>query len=236
MVVWALWGACLAQSPARSDAVLAVRTTLDVERALLNEDNARYRSLASRRDRAMARLDDLYRSLDAAVRRTDREGAEAVRQTMEQIELAEKDRAAILATERVLIDRIGDRIKKIAMLEERVEALRARSRQVGGQLTGDWSVTLLPIDQKGRFSITQSGTVLNGTYTLDGGWTGSLQGTLVNRKVYMVRIDSKLGRSMEFEGYLAADGKRIRGTWLSYELAGERRANGQWAAERTEGQ
>ena len=58
------------------------------------------------------------------------------------------------------------------------------------------------------------------------------KGGLVNRKVYLVRIDSKLGKSMELEGYLSADGKRIRGTWLNFELAGREGATGQWSATR----
>jgi hypothetical protein len=54
----------------------------------------------------------------------------------------------------------------------------------------------------------------------------------VNRKVHLERIDSKLGRSGEFEGYLSPDGSRIRGTWRSYELAAQDAASGQWSATR----
>ena len=79
------------------------------------------------------------------------------------------------------------------------------------------------------------GAVINGTYELEGGWTGSLQGTLVNRKIFLVRIDSKLGKSMELEGYLSSDGERSRGSWLNYELAGSEGATGQWTAERQDG-
>jgi hypothetical protein len=74
------------------------------------------------------------------------------------------------------------------------------------------------------------GTLVSGTYELDGGWSGSLQGTLVDRKVFLVRIDSKLGRMMELEGFLAAEGDRVRGTWLNYELAGGEGSTGHWSA------
>ena len=62
----------------------------------------------------------------------------------------------------------------------------------------------------------------------------SLQGTLVNRKVYLIRIDSQLGRSMEMEGVLSVEGDRIRGSWLNYDLSAEGGAEGQWTASRTE--
>jgi hypothetical protein len=48
----------------------------------------------------------------------------------------------------------------------------------------------------------------------------------------MVRIDSKLGRSMEFEGFLGADGDVVRGTWLNYDLGAEGGAEGEWSARR----
>ena len=91
---------------------------------------------------------------------------------------------------------------------------------------------VMPLNQRGTFSLRQGGTLVSGTYRLGGGWTGSLQGTLVNRKVYLVRIDSKLGKSMELEGFLSSDGKTIRGSWLSYELAGSEGSTGQWSATR----
>ena len=50
--------------------------------------------------------------------------------------------------------------------------------------------------------------------------------------MFLVRIDSKLGRMMEFEGYLSRDDQRIRGSWLNYEMAGVEGGAGQWTAER----
>ena len=119
------------------------------------------------------------------------------------------------------------------MLEERIAALAARAEDSGGALTGQWDVALLPSNIEGVFSMSQSGTLLSGTYRLQGGWTGSLQGTLVERKLYLVRIDSKLGKMMEFEGFVSADGERVRGTWLNYEMAGASAgATGQFSFER----
>jgi hypothetical protein len=90
----------------------------------------------------------------------------------------------------------------------------------------------MPLEQHGLFVLRQAGTLVSGTYELDGGWTGSLQGTLVNRKVFLVRIDSKLGRMMELEGFLSGEETLVRGTWLNYELAGGEGASGHWSARK----
>ena len=227
-------GPAAAPTAAGADAVIALQTTLDVERALLQEDTLRYDQLAARRDRTISRLSELYRSLDIAVKRTDEAGPESVATIMDRVELAERERTAMLIQERVLTERIGERMRRIAILEAEVAALSDESQRTAGRLSGSWRVTLLPVNQRGQFSLSQTGTLVSGTYSLEGGWTGSLQGTLVDRKVYLVRIDSKLGRSMELEGQLDAEGGRITGTWLNYELAGQEGATGQWSAVRAQ--
>jgi len=88
----------------------------------------------------------------------------------------------------------------------------------------------MPLQQRGTFSLRQSGTLVSGTYELAGGWTGSVQGTLVKRKVFLVRIDSELGKSMELEGFLSIDGSKIKGTWLNYALSGGEGSTGEWSA------
>jgi hypothetical protein len=151
---------------------------------------------------------------------------------MAQVEQARSEQAEQFEAERTLLERIRERNRKIALLTERLALLQDREEEEVGALTGVWDLTLMPLEQRGACRLYQAGTLVNGTYRLDGGWTGSLQGTLVNRKVYLVRIDAKLGRSMELEGFLSSDGQRIRGTWLSYELAGSERATGQWSAQK----
>jgi hypothetical protein len=145
---------------------------------------------------------------------------------------AEHERADLARDEEMLVERIQDRLRRIRLLEDRLVGLQDRVQEVAGPLAGRWEVVLLPSGEHGTFALTQSGTLVTGTYQLDGGWSGSLQGTLVNRKVYLERIDSKLGRSAEFEGYLSVDDARIRGTWRSYELSSQEPPSGQWSAVR----
>jgi hypothetical protein len=215
--------------PAAAEAVSA---TLEVERTLLKEDLARYEKTAADRAQLGAHLSELYAALDAAVRRED-DGAPAfIEDVAARIEQAESERADLLSVVLALVERIRERMHKMDLLEGQLATLQAKATEAAGPLAGRWDVVLLPSSQRGTFVLAQTGTLIGGTYTLEGGWTGSLQGTLVNRKVFLERIDSKLGRSGEFEGYLSSDGSQIRGTWLRYDLSGEGTANGQWSAVR----
>jgi hypothetical protein len=212
-----------------TDAVEAFDAIIDVERTLLDEDMARHARLAQQRGLTFNRLQELYVALDAAIQRQD---APTMETLVFQVEATERQRAEQIAFERLVAERIRDRLRRIAVLEERRDDLDVTVEREKGPLEGRWDVSMLPVSQKGVFDLKQEGTIVSGTYRLEGGWTGSLTGTLVERKVHLVRIDSKLGRSMEFEGFLATDGGTIRGTWESYELSGDVQPSGQWSAVR----
>ena len=224
--------ASLSAPAAPPGAAEAISATLDVERTLLKEDLARYDKASADRSQAAARLTELYAALDAAIRREDEGAPTAIEDLSARIDQAERDRSVFLADERALVARIRERMHRMDLLEGQLAALQARASEAAGPLAGPWEVTLLPANQRGTFVLSQNGTLVGGTYSLEGGWTGSLQGTLVNRKVYLERIDSRLGRAGEFEGYLSPDGSQIRGTWRRYDLSGDGNASGQWSAVR----
>jgi len=211
---------------------LSLLAELEVQRILLDEDLERYDRLRAKRADLAGRLAALYRALDTAVQDESGGSLEEVETLAEQVGEVEAERAALLTTQRLLIDRIRERQRTVGLIEEKLAAMPDIQRSLAGPLVGTWDVIFLPGQQRGTFTFSQTGTLINGTYALDGGWTGSLQGTLINRKVYMVRIDSKKGRMMELEGFLSADGMSIRGTWLSYEVIGGDGARGQWSAEK----
>lgn len=223
------------EPPSQPGAVDALLATLDVERTLLREDQARHEQVASQRTESASRVNDLYESLDAALRRDDTQAASTVDDLFARIEQAERQRSEILSRERALVERIRDRLRRIALLEEQVASVQQRAQEAAGPLTGRWEVVLLPVGQRGTFLLRQVGTLVSGTYSLEGGWSGSLQGTLVNRKVFLERIDSKLGRAGQFEGVLSSDGVRIRGSWTTVELASGAPSEGQWSALRRSG-
>ena len=218
------------RSESSDRAVVALQVELEVEQTLQQEDLQSYERLGRSRSRSLSRLQELYTALDAAVTAADPASRERVAVLLEQIEAAEAERRGLLIAQRTLVDRLAQRGRRTDLLRQEIAALDGRRESTTGVLSGKWDVVLLPLEQRGSFTLRQSGTLVSGTYQLAGGWSGSLQGTLVNRKVYLVRIDSKLGRSTEFEGFLAGDGKTIRGSWLNYELAGADGGSGQWSA------
>jgi len=220
--------------PAEEDdaAVTALTSSLGVEQALLEEDRGRWIDLAAKRAAVVARLARLHESLDAAVRRDEAGATAEIEQLVGHAEAAEAERAELLASERVLVERIRDRLRRIVLFQEQLTRLRGREPPGRGELTGTWDVVLLPQDQRGTFELTQVGTIVTGVYRLSGGFTGSVQGTLVQNKIYLQRIDSQLGRSMEFEGRLSSDKIWLRGTWHGLDLSGGQAPDGQWSATR----
>jgi hypothetical protein len=214
----------------------AVRIALGVEETLMAANLREYQKLILRRDETAARLASLHEALDAAV--GDSKSAESGRLDLliDQVVRVAGERDTLYASERTLLDRISDRRKRIQLLARRVTEIEGREKEYEekGALTGTWDLILMPVDQRGNAKLKQDGAIVTGTYEFAGGYSGSLQGTLVNRKVFLVRTDSKLGRMMEFEGYLSRDDQRIRGTWLNYEVSGAEGGSGQWTAERRE--
>ena len=216
----------------RGPASVAVAADLSVEETLLGEALVRYQALSDRRGRLLNRLAELYSELDRVVQAVGAVTSLSVEAVLLQIDVAEGERSRMQATERVLIESIVTSARRVDLLQDQLAELESGEDLHEGELAGEWQVVFMPLQHRGTFRLRQSGTIVSGTYNLDGGWSGSLQGTLVNRKVYLVRIDSKLGKSMELEGVLSSDGETIRGTWLNYELGAGDGSSGQWSANK----
>ncbi|MCP3978960.1 MAG: hypothetical protein GY716_06455 [bacterium] len=210
----------------------ALAVSIDLESKLLDDDLEGYSRAILRRKSTDERLVELRRAVEAAIAVETEISADQFELILFEVERVEGERAALVAAERVIVRRIRERRIRISYLREKVANLRDREPEIVGELTGTWDLTMMPLRQRGTFLLTQSGTLISGTYRLDGGWTGSLEGTLVNNKVLLDRIDSKLGRMMEFEGRLSSDGTQIRGSWLNRELAGNEGSTGQWLARK----
>ena len=233
LVMVAGWAAPLAQVEA-GGALESLTLQIAVDETLLEDSLREFRKLTLRRKEVATRVTQLQEALDAAVGDPDAAAAGRLDLLIEQVQRAAGERRSLFEQERVLLERISSARRRIALLSEKVETLEGRvaDQRESGPLNGTWDVVLLPLEQRGSCRLKQEGAVVNGTYEFAGGWTGSLQGTLVERKVYLVRIDSRLGKMMEFEGYLSTDGRRMTGTWLNYELSGAEGSTGQWSAER----
>jgi hypothetical protein len=217
---------------AQQIAVATLSASLDVEREILRRHQDLYRAAAEERDGASRRLQQLLGELDAFVTGSSDPAPEAVAAKEREIAEAETRRQGAAQKCRELLGRIQEMQERVAGLDRKIASMRENLPRPTETLSGSWRVTLLPSANHGTFVLRQIGTIVQGQYQLDGGWKGSLQGTYIDGKLYLQRIDSKLGRSSELDGYLSSDGTSIRGTWRNYGLADGGVASGSWTATR----
>lgn len=213
-------------------AIYSLKVQLEIEQRRLDEALQRYTDQARAREDARSRLQRLYDDLDAMVEGRAQGEAALVLAREQEIQKVEQELEALTQETRRIREAIRDAHARIELLGDRIGRLRKTLPSDTESLTGAWDVTYLPSGDKGVFMLRQSGTLLVGEYTLEGGWKGSLQGTFVDGKVLLHRIDSKLGRSSDLEGTLAPDGRTLRGTWQSFILSGGQPTNGSWVARK----
>jgi hypothetical protein len=221
----------------RPEAVLGALTGLEVDREIdeqaLVDDLQRLARWRGRRTAAVERLRRLYEELDLSFN-----VGEEIESTGASEELERQLREAEAAIEvlgqegRTLRMRIQDRRRRLAALAERADDLIALLPADAESLTGVWDVRFVPTDEHGVFSLYQTGTLLNGEYVLGGGWHGSLQGTVVDGKVFLERIDAVKGHFADLRGQVNTDGDTIRGTWLERDMTDNRPVEGSWIADK----
>ena len=121
----------------------------------------------------------------------------------------------------------------IASIELEVQRLAAEIGGPDAPLTGAWNIVVEP-GQEGIAYIQQQGTLVTGTYSLSGGFTGSFRGTFVAGKVRLERIDSQYGFAAIFYGRLVGRGKnaRLQGNWEATQLSSGLPSMGTWTATR----
>lgn len=224
-------------SDTKAAAATAIAASLDVERDILRGQQELYRQAAADRDAAARKLALLLADLDALVQGSGPVSSETTAAKEKEIAEAESRRSAAIDRCHEVLGRIFAAQERVSGLEKKLVSLRGGDQRLAKEnVSGSWQVLYLPGNNRGVFALRQSGTILQGVYQLDGGWKGSLQGTFIDGKVYLQRIDSKLGRSSELDGYLSADGGSIRGTWRNYNLTDGVTSAGSWTASRQEDQ
>src|SRR5262245_39181100 len=92
----------------------AISATIDVEKALLKEDQERHDRLAARRGALASSLAELYASLDTAIQ--SGAATSGLDDVLSRLEAAERERAGVVAEERALVERIRDRGRRVALL------------------------------------------------------------------------------------------------------------------------
>jgi len=185
-------------------------------------------------ERQNGRLNEAWALVDAgngAVLEAQRKGAdlESLRSQEDRLlELEAQLLLRIFETQRARRDVLTQRA---AM--EAAGGAAARQSSDAGVLTGQWELTVQP-GLTGTAYLVHQGTLISGTYELSGGWTGSLRGTVVAKKIRLERIDSQLGFAAIFYGEvnLDADPDVIQGRWEATQLATGLPSAGGWRASR----
>ncbi len=217
-------------------AIYALKVQLDVEQRRLDLALQRHDDNAHARDEARERVGRLYEQLDGMVSGRAKADPSQILTQEQEVSKAEAMLEALTREGREIRAVIKDTHDRIDTLQDRIARLRKTLPSDTEALTGTWDTTYTPSGDKGVFTLRQSGTLLAGEYSLEGGWRGSLQGTIVDGKIHLSRIDAKLGRSQDLQGSIAPDGRTIRGTWQNFILSGGAPVNGNWVARKRQEQ
>ncbi len=239
-VAAASWLAALSWAPAQDlkrpeeqlAAIYSLRVQLEVEQRRLDDALGRHSENARMQEAAQGRVTRLALELEAMVDGRQDADPDLIDSREQALETAERALASLFHEGRRLRGEIRDAHVRIGILQDRIQSLRRTLPSDNESLTGVWEVTYLPSGDRGAFTLRQSGTLISGEYSLEGGWKGSLQGTFVDGKVLLHRIDSKLGRSSDLEGRISSDGRTLRGTWTNYVMSGGEANSGSWVARK----
>jgi hypothetical protein len=206
----------------------ATRAELGREKKRLGADVRNLTEVTRRLETSVAQLSAAARSVADATARADA-GPDEIARREEAVSAAEQEARALLERRRLLADRIVERRRTIAALEADLSG-----RKPADGLTGRWAVIVEPGEQKGVFRMSLEGTLVSGEYTLEGGYSGSLRGTLVNDRLRLERVDSRLGFSAVYYGRLVREGPSIAGTWEATTFGQDAPGSGRWKAVREE--
>jgi len=206
------------------------QTELRLERSLLALDLVSYNESRERARRAQQGVNDVLTRLDQALA-----GDSVSLATLETLrDDLDASRAAARITEDRLsaqLEKIQERLRRIGLLDG---GLSATAQRPADPITGRWRVAVLPQNATATFDLRLNGTVVSGTYKVDGGFGGSFRGTYVGGALRLERIDANGGFDSVWEGTVGTN--RIAGTWMANQLATGQPNRGDWTAVREGGQ
>jgi hypothetical protein len=211
-----------------ADASDAVKAELARERRRQVSDARSLSDTSRRLETALNQLAAASRSVAEAAARTDVPPDEIARRE-DAVSESEQEVRALLEKRRLLADRLVERRRTIISLEAELQ-----TKKPPDAVSGRWAVTLDPGALRGVFRMTLDGAIVTGDYTLDGGYSGSLRGTLVSDRLRLERVDSTLGFSTIYYGRLAKDSASIAGTWEATTFGSGSASSGVWRAVREE--
>lgn len=218
--------AAAAQEPPAASPAPSVE--LRVERQMLSLDLVTYNETRERGRRAQQRVTDVLGRLDQAL------ASDAV--SLGTLESLQDELAAAREADRTAGDRLNTQLEKIQERMRRIALLEgnaATAPRPADALTGRWRVAIQPQGYTATYDLRLNGTVVSGSYQVDGGTAGSFRGSLANGNLRLERIDAQGGFDSVWEGTVANG--RIDGTWNTNELVTGQPTHGTWTAVREGG-
>lgn len=211
-----------------------LREQLKIQESLLAADLDLYQQERQRLEAAYLRMQQQVQGLLQAQQQD--EALDSLRARDEDLRQSEAELLTRIFTAQRLRQSILASRTLMAATEAEINRLEGQYGPTTDPLTGTWRVVIEPGGLQGRMLLELDGTLVQGTYSLDGDWTGSLRGTYVSRKVRLERIDSQIGFAAIYYGRLVRGGRdgRIEGTWEATQLARGLPSSGTWIAERVD--
>ena len=211
----------------RSSASIQIDNDLRLERKLLTLDLSAYREARTVEQRAWELRTQVSARLDQALA-----GESMSLGTLESLHLehASAKAATQIAADRVewQLQRVQDRLRRIGFLEGEL----GRPAPARDPVSGTWQVSILPQNQTGTFQLEVNGTLVTGSYRLNGGVSGSFRGTYADNLLRLERVDSRRGVDSIFLGSVDPGTGRLGGSWSANDLASGQPASGTWSAIR----
>ncbi|HVG07614.1 MAG TPA: hypothetical protein VNM67_07895 [Thermoanaerobaculia bacterium] len=212
---------------AATPAMAQIETDLRLERKLLSLDLAAYREARALEVRTRDQLTTVTGRLDQALT-----GTSMSLGTLEGVhmELSSARAASQIAADRVewQIQRLEDRLRRIGFLEGE----SGRPGTPTDPVSGTWQVTVRPQNQSGTWELALNGTLVSGSYRMNGGAAGSFRGTYADNRLRLERVDATRGFDSVFLGTVDPASGRLSGSWTAQDLASGQPAQGDWSAVR----
>jgi hypothetical protein len=217
-----------AQGAGAAAAPSSTPAELRLEQRMLSLDLVAYKETRQREGLARQRVTEVLGRLDQALA-ADAVSLGAIESLQDELATA---RAAAHAAEDKLngqLERLGERLRRIALMSSG-DGTPARA----DALTGRWRVTILPQNLTATFDLRLDGTLVTGSYQVNGSTAGSFRGNLASGNLRMQRLDARGGFDSTWEGVVANG--TITGIWTGNELVTGQPNRGQWTAVRESGQ
>ncbi len=217
---------------ASSPVVLVLQHDLEVQRGIQDEELAHLQRVRSKAAESWTRV--RRGAADFIHAQVEGETIESLRRRDEDLRLVEGQLLMDMLEMQQLRQSTIVRENLMAVTQAELRRLTGGSGPSRDLISGAWQLVMEPGGHNGLMTLTLDGTLIQGTYELDGGWTGSLRGTLVGGRVRMERIDSQMGFVAIFYGAVRGEGDdvRLEGKWEATQLSAGTPSAGGWVATR----